>query len=127
MTDLGVLPDGSDASLSLGINDSGVVVGTSYVWGGSTPHRATIWDRVNGLADLNSMVDSSGDGWILAAGGDINNAGQIVGWGYHDGQERGFLLTPNRPVPEPSSLAMFLGLGGMGLIAAWRRRRAALA
>jgi hypothetical protein len=26
-------------------------------------------------------------------------------------------------VPEPSTLAMFLGLGGMGMIGAWRRRK----
>ncbi len=34
-------------------------------------------------------------------------------------------VSPSSPVPEPSTLAMFLGLGGMGLIGAWRRRRRA--
>ena len=29
----------------------------------------------------------------------------------------------NGTVPEPSTFAMFMGLGGMGLIAAWRRRK----
>jgi len=32
---------------------------------------------------------------------------------------------PGATVPEPSTLAMFLGLGGMGLIAAYRRRKRA--
>jgi probable HAF family extracellular repeat protein len=90
MTDLGVLPGESD-SYAFGINDRGVVVGTSY---GTTPSRAFIWDSENGMRDLNSMLDSSGDGWILSGCRDINEAGQIVGSGYHHGKQHAFLLSP---------------------------------
>ena len=48
----------------------------------------------------------------------INNAGQIVGYGTHDGKQAAFLLTP---IPEPSTiLALLCGVGGLAF---WRRRR----
>ena len=37
----------------------------------------------------------------------------------------GFRVASTAPVPEPTSLAMFAGLGVMGLVAARRRRKAA--
>jgi len=119
MTDLGVLPNGNDSSFALGINDDGLVVGQSY---GTTPARAFLWDSVNGMQDLNSMLDSSGAGWTLGAAIDTNNSGQIVGWGHLNGRTHGFLLTV---VPEPSTFAL-LGMGAFGLLAyAWRRRAGA--
>lgn len=121
MTDLGVLP-GTDSSLALGVNDNGFVVGTSYVGPPSSAsgHRAFIWDSVNGLQDLNDMLDSSGAGWTLKGCRDISNAGQIVGWGVNpDGsQHRGLLLTI---IPEPSTLTLLL-VGALGICYGWWRR-----
>jgi len=122
MTDLGVLPNGSDKSYAYGINDDGLVVGTSYIHaaGGGAAHRAFIWGSVNGMQDLNDMLDSSGSGWTLMGCRDINNAGQIVGFGINpDGFSHGFLLTP---IPEPSTFVL-LGMGAFGLLVyVWRWR-----
>jgi len=125
MTDLGVIT-GTDSSVAEGINDSGLVVGTSHNYDPVTnqDHRAYLWDSVNGMQDLNDMLDSSGAGWTLKGCRDISNAGHIVGWGVNpDGsQQRAFLLTP---IPEPSTFAL-LGIGAAGLLAyAWRRRAGA--
>jgi probable HAF family extracellular repeat protein len=124
MRGLGVLPNGSDASIAEGINDSGVAVGTSYVGPAeqASGHRAFVWDSINGIRDLNSMLDASGSDWVLGGCRDINNSGQIVGGGYHNGEYRGFLLTP---VPEPTTLVMWAGLAATGAFIAWRRRNRA--
>lgn len=45
------------------------------------------------MADLNNLV-FAGTGWQMEYATDINNAGQIVGWGRHNGELRGFLLSP---------------------------------
>lgn len=37
-----------------------------------------------------------------------------------------YRVTSSSPVPEPGTFAMFAGLGAMGLIAAWRRRKRAV-
>ena len=126
MTDLGVLPDGSDCSIAEGINDSGFVVGTSYVGppDSASSHRAFIWDSVNGMQDLNDMLDSSGAGWTLKGCRDISNAGHIVGWGINpDGSQHGFLLTV---IPEPSTFIIWFLLGALGITVGWWRRRRAM-
>jgi probable HAF family extracellular repeat protein len=53
MKDLGTLPDGIE-SRALGITDDGQVVGFSV---GSTGRRAFIWDSVNGMQDLNVLLE----------------------------------------------------------------------
>ena len=119
MTDLGVLPDGSESSYARGINESGLVVGTSY---SSSSMRAFVWDDVDGMKDLNTMLDSSGEGWTLCVATDINESGQIVGWGVDpSGSIRAFLLTP---VPAPSTVVGLISIGFMGALGyVWRRRR----
>jgi probable HAF family extracellular repeat protein len=53
--------------------------------------RAVVWQ--NGVAvDLTSRLLERE--WQLTVASAINNAGQIAGAGYHDGQLRAFLLTP---------------------------------
>ncbi len=39
-------------------------------------------------------LSTSDSGWILHTAGGINDGGQVSGSGYHNGQTRGFLLTP---------------------------------
>ena len=127
MHDLGTL--GGSYSNGLGINDSGHVVGISETTGGS--YHAFLTVSGGGMYDLNSLIDP-GSGWELTHGFGINSSGQITGMGLHNGQGRAFLLTsdgsPLPPgtsstVPEPASLTICGGIGLVGLIVGWRRRK----
>lgn len=98
--DLGTLP-GDDGSIAYAVNDVGVVVGTSYQTEGFTPGRAFVWQDLNDngasdageMRDLNDLIPDGTD-WVLEAATDINNAGQIVGFGTYDGEPRVFRLSP---------------------------------
>lgn len=89
MIDLGTLP-GDVSSVANAINNWEQVVGE----GGS---GAFLW--ANGVMhDLNNLIDSTSN-WTLKNATDINDLGQIVGYGRNElGQEHGFLLTP---IPTP--------------------------
>lgn len=107
MLDLG----GGTQSIAYGINDAGDVVGdndgVAFIYQGS------------GLVDLNTLI-SPLSGWTLQTARDINNLGQIVGYGFHNGNPRAFLLNP---VPEPSTL--LLAAIGAGAVAWFARQRKA--
>jgi len=114
MQDLGDLPGGSDVSVAWAINEGGQVVGQSVVGGDG---RAFVWDSADGMIDLNTRLDASGDGWTLYRAEGINDSGWIIGSGLNPaGTGHGFLL---KPVPEPATLAL-LALGGLALLR-WRR------
>jgi len=81
------LPNGQSFSEAYGINDSGVVVGMSN-------GRAFVWAQGTTIRDLNSVTDSSGAGWTLISANAVNDAGQIVGDGTYNGQNRAFLMAP---------------------------------
>jgi probable HAF family extracellular repeat protein len=122
MQDLGSV-GGYEGSIGLGINAGRWVVGVAFPAVTDDPdvtaERAFLYDGAS-MHDLNSLLDGSGDGWVLHQATDINDAGRIVGYGTHDGQTRAFLLTP---VPEPANHAlMAAGLGLMGAFALARRR-----
>jgi probable HAF family extracellular repeat protein len=122
MTDL----DGGQniTSIAYGINNLGQVVGLADFNG---PAGAFLWQSDSGMENLNDLI-VPGSGWTLDEAHAINGLGQIVGSGEIDGQYHAFLLTPeSSTVPEPSTLVAWCGLGAMGLIAAWRRRRKAKA
>ncbi|HEB60661.1 MAG TPA: DUF3466 family protein [Phycisphaeraceae bacterium] len=89
MIDLGTL--GSFFSYAYAINDNDHIVGSSY--GDFTGIHATLWLDPASPLDLNDLIDPA-EGWTLYYAYDINNAGQIVGNGLHNGQQRAFLLTP---------------------------------
>jgi probable HAF family extracellular repeat protein len=88
LVDLGALP-GALQTIVGGINNQGTIVGSSY---GSNSWTAVLFDR-NGVSDLNNLIDPN-SGWILEFANGINDRGQIVGEGIHDGLFSAYLLTP---------------------------------
>jgi probable HAF family extracellular repeat protein len=118
MLDLGV-PSWATDTRGLAINSRGDVVGEA-----KTLDRfgAFLWTAEEGMLDLQTLVDFD-PAWTFVRATGINDAGQIVGFGYYDpdlvyiGNRRAFLLTP---IPEPASIAAITLLGAMLIC---RRRR----
>jgi hypothetical protein len=46
------------------------------------------------MFDLNELAQAARSGWVLQSARAINAAGQIVGFGVHEGRTAAFLLTP---------------------------------
>lgn len=101
MIDLGTL--GGGASMAWGINNSGQVVGWS--WTSSGEQHAFFYSG-GVITDLNSSIPPDSV-WTLGANYDtnidINNLGQIVGWGLINEQMRAFLMTPTTLTVCPAS------------------------
>lgn len=92
MQDLGTL--GGNLTEPSGINIRRQVVGRARTATSGTATRAFLWE--NGvMKDLNELIPA-GSGWVLLQATAINAAGQIVGNGTLNGQDRAFLLTPRR-------------------------------
>jgi probable HAF family extracellular repeat protein len=89
ITDLGTLAAGGD-SRGLGLNNAGEIVGTAEVRANGE-HRAFVW-RQGQMQDLNGLI-ARNSGWELREARGINDGGQIVGQGLHNGQQRAFRLT----------------------------------
>lgn len=109
--DLGTLA-GHVESNAFGINNQGIAVGLSSLLG-SDGSRAVLWTQDGNITDLNSFVDLAGVGFTsLNYAVDINNVGQIIGYGETvNGENHAFILSP---VPETEVwVFMFIGLGLM--------------
>ena len=91
MHDLGTL--GGHYSYAIGINNSNVIVGGSYVDVADSIYHAFVSDG-NTMLDLNSQLDASGAGWVLAEARAVNDSGQIAGVGQFGGDKHAFLLNP---------------------------------
>ena len=93
MTDLGF------AGTPLAINNRGALVGSLCV----DPPACNVSHAFlyeNGvLTDLNALLPA-GSGWVLTTAGDINDRGEIVGTGTHDGVQRAYLLAPGSKPPK---------------------------
>jgi probable HAF family extracellular repeat protein len=89
MRDLGTL--GGKNSYATAINGPGQVIGASYTASDTNPH-AFLWDS-SGMSDLNRLLPD-GSGWELLEATAINDNGQIVGYGTHNGQPHAFRLSP---------------------------------
>lgn len=97
------------------MNASGLGTANQISAGYVLTHHAFLW-RNGALLDLNELV-STNSGWELNEATAINNAGQIVGNGIFNGEQRAFLLTPiDSPVrlpfvrlDSPNSGEFFLG------------------
>jgi len=99
LTDLGTF--GGAEGWASAINDAGQVIGGAKKADGSV--RPFLWDAVNGMRDLESLVANASN-WWLSDPRAINNVGQIVGYGYKDGdvnpapKAHAFLLTPTASI-----------------------------
>jgi probable HAF family extracellular repeat protein len=94
LTDLGTIGT-IGYNTATGINAAGQVVGTASP--GCSPCAAPqpwIWQAGTSLTALSTLIPS-GSGWTLSAANGINDRGQIVGTGVHNGHQRAFLLTPS--------------------------------
>jgi hypothetical protein len=115
---------GTGSSAATDINNLGVVVGT-------TPNGSFIWDAVNGMRRLSTLLaEPLPANWYLGDALAVNDAGQVLVKGsyYVDDntrpQEHGFLLTP---VPEPGSAAALVLCGALPLLRRRSRRAASAA
>ncbi|MGD1867545.1 MAG: DUF3466 family protein [Phormidesmis sp.] len=81
-----------------------------------TERFATLWaknaDEWKNI-DLQTLIPTE-SGWDLSGALSINDAGQIVGYGVVDNQQRAFLLTPEA-VPEPSAVTAVIVTVCLGL------------
>ncbi|HEX5760076.1 MAG TPA: hypothetical protein VF121_12875 [Thermoanaerobaculia bacterium] len=66
-------------NVAWGINASGMVVGAR----GLSMTRAVLYTDAAGLQDLNTLIDPS-LGWVLLAAYDINDGGEIAGYGFNN-------------------------------------------
>jgi probable HAF family extracellular repeat protein len=121
LSSLGTLP-GFGGSAATAINDSGIAVGNVFTMDSSANITAqhAVLGNSTGLVDLNTLI-SANSGWTLNYARDINDVGQIVGLGTLNGQQHAYLLSPTA-VPEPSNIALILGMGVTG-VTYWRRRK----
>lgn len=118
MSDLGGF---DNSTCALAINNNEKIVGEYR--NVNNERRAAYWKEGVGY-DLNELIINNDNGWTLTTALDINDLGQVVGYGFLNGETRGYMLTPtdSAPVPEPSTIFL-MGIGLLGLVAIKSRKR----
>lgn len=92
MKDIGPAPGGFGGLTGINLFDQ--VVGSFCPEPCMGNEHAFIWTKKAGWLDLNGLIPAQ-SGWELVIPNDINEWGQIVGYGFINGEVHGFLLTPN--------------------------------
>lgn len=92
IVELGAL---GDRCIALDINNKGLIVARTDDYRNGGKSRALLWQKQQGLQDLNNFIPAN-SGWVLNEARSINNVGQIAGYGTINGKMRAFLLQPNR-------------------------------
>lgn len=110
---------GGGGGRSWSINDLGVIVGHSFDAG--LTKRATVSFDGQAVVDLNTLVNNLAGWSLLTDAYDVNEIGQIVGYGIYNGEERAFLLMTTA---VPVQAAAWLFGSAIGLLS-WLRRRQA--
>lgn len=108
-----------EVNVAWGINAQGSVVGEGRPTSGLK--RAFLYTDAAGLRSLNELVDASPQ-WFLLLATDINDAGQIVGYGFDNvtAQSRAFRLDPVTPVGPLAQLALNpVRIAGGGTATGW--------
>lgn len=95
MTDLGTL--GGNWNTAYDMNNLGHVVGEAETATGTT--MPFIW-RDGTMTDLNTLLPPS-SGWLLASAYHINDADQVVGFGFYNGEFCWYLLTIGTSANQP--------------------------
>ena len=108
------LPSNFSQGEALAVNNQGLIVGYGYTASGLS---AFVYDG-NSATDLNSILISI-PGWFLQEATDINDNGEIAGYGTFNGQETAFLLTPKHVLTRPPGPGRPINLprGVLGLVA----------
>jgi probable HAF family extracellular repeat protein len=95
MDDLGALPGGANGARGNGVNYLGTIVGASDYDASGATHAVAIKASSKTPVDLNTVLDPiTGAGWVVESASAINDSGQIVGVGTHNGVRHAFRLTP---------------------------------
>ncbi len=81
-------------SYAYGINAAGLTVGAAEVTSSPVLLHAFLYDDINGMQDLNSLIPT-GSGWVLTSAQAINDSGEIVGVGTIGGVSHAFELVRN--------------------------------
>jgi probable HAF family extracellular repeat protein len=95
MTDIGTL--GGTVSFPKAMNSHGHVVGETE---DANTNSVPFLYRDGHMVDLHSLLPPD-SGWVLSLAEFINDAGQIVGYGFLNGEFRPYLLTPDNSNATP--------------------------
>ena len=98
--------NGHGNSAAYAINSFNQIVGFSDTQTQGLEHAFVV---INGtMRDLNWYIPAN-SGWVLQTATGVNDAGQIVGNGTHNGIRAGYLLTPNCATDVSASLSVTRG------------------
>ena len=96
------------ASEAYAINEEGIVVGTSN-------GNAFLWDADGGMLNLNDLLPDGSEWTNLSVASDINDLGQIVGWGTINGETHSFIISDIVAAPEPKVIFIILMIASVVL------------